>query len=85
MKLYLLSQTENNGYDTHDSMVVAARNEDDARMIHPRDESFPDRDNWADDLYSSWASSPKRVKVEHIGQAKPHTARGIILASFNAG
>jgi len=36
MNLYLLSQTENRGYDTFDSCVVCAPNEEQAKTIHPR-------------------------------------------------
>ena len=35
MKLYLISQDVNDGYDTYDSAVVAAESEEDARSIHP--------------------------------------------------
>ena len=35
MNIYLLSQSEVDGYDTYDSCVVAAENEEDARQIHP--------------------------------------------------
>jgi hypothetical protein len=35
LKLYLLTQDESNGYDTFDSCVVAAYNEEDAKRIHP--------------------------------------------------
>lgn len=35
MKLYKISQNINNGYDTYDSAVVCAENEDEARLIHP--------------------------------------------------
>ena len=35
MKLYLISQDVNTGYDTYDSAVVSAKSEADARTIHP--------------------------------------------------
>lgn len=35
MNIYLLSQTENDGYDTYDSCVVIAENEEEAKTIHP--------------------------------------------------
>lgn len=34
-KLFLISQSVNNGYDTYDSAVVVAKSERDALMIHP--------------------------------------------------
>lgn len=79
MKLFLLSQDENVGYDTHDSAVVAAKNEDEAKLIN-----ISDYTNW-DDMYSSWCSSPDNVTVTYLGEAKEGTKTGIILASFNAG
>ena len=35
MNIYLISQKENNDYDTYDSAVVVAPNEEVARRIHP--------------------------------------------------
>lgn len=35
LKLYLLTQTENSGYDTFNSCIVAAYNEEEAKSIHP--------------------------------------------------
>jgi len=35
MKLYRISQDKNDGYDTYDSAVVAAENENEAKLIHP--------------------------------------------------
>ena len=79
MNLYLISQDENNDYDTYDSVIVAAESEKTARLINP--------DNlweWRDP-YSSWCSSPDKVHVKWIGVALDGTEEGIILASFNAG
>ena len=74
MKLWKISQDENNGYDTHDSAIVAAETEDEAAHIHPGG------------LDTSWSwTSPEFVMVEYIGEAKPGTLAGVILASFNAG
>ncbi len=81
MKLYLLSQDENNGYDTYDSCVVAADSIKAARQIYPSG-NWPARANKYGDI---WATSPKNVKVERIGTAKPGTKAGVVLASFNAG
>lgn len=78
MKLYLLSQIENRGYDTYDSAIVAARDDEGARKIHP------DPRGWKDP-YETWANKPENVSVELIGTAKPGTKPGVILASFNAG
>lgn len=80
MNLYLISQDVNNNYDTYDSAVVAALNEEDARKIHPCGDIFG-VDRW--DMYS-W-TSPENVKVEKIGRALKDSKQGAILSSFNAG
>lgn len=88
MKLWLLSQGDHNGYDTFDSMVVAAETEQEARLIHPTEtwvftKEIQGYDYWKNDF--TWASSPESVEVKLIGEAVEGTAKGIILASFNAG
>jgi hypothetical protein len=46
LNLYLLSQSVNKDWDTYDSCVVAAENEDDAKSIHPDgDDPYPP--SWA--------------------------------------
>lgn len=35
MNLYKISQDVNDGWDTFDSAIVAAKSEEDARNIHP--------------------------------------------------
>lgn len=84
MKLFKLSQDVNDGYDTFDSVIVAAENEDDARNIHPQDNMFSDLPHW-DDNYPVWCERPDQVTVEYIGEARPDLPKGIILGSFNAG
>jgi hypothetical protein len=78
MKLFLIRQHVNTGYDTYDSAVVAAKNEEDARRMHPSEIGW-------DNDHGCWAS-PEHVQVEYIGTAKPGTKAGtVICASFNAG
>lgn len=79
MKLWLISQDENSGYDTYDSAVVAADSEDEARCTHPSNVGIAD---WS---HGTWASFPDRVNVKLIGEAVPNTSAGVILESFNAG
>lgn len=79
MKLWKLSQTVNNDYDTYDSAVVAAYSEEEARTIHPSAYY-----KWGE-YYSGWALEPSQVMVEYLGQAKEGTTSGVVLASFNAG
>jgi len=78
MKLWKISQNVNASYDSFDSAVVAAETEEAARQTNP------DGDRWGD-IYSAWCPDPQQVIVEHIGEAAPGIAAGIILASFNAG
>ena len=78
MNLYLIWQKVNTGYDTWDSMVVAAPHEFAARKIRP-DGELRVGDS---DMY--WAST-EYVHVKLIGRAVRGTKKGKILASFNAG
>lgn len=81
MKLYRISQSYNNDYDTFDSAIVSARNHIEARAIIP---SFHGKAGDAGE-YRMWAH-PGHVKTEYIGMAKTGTPAGkVILASFNAG
>lgn len=76
MKLWLICQNDNNGYDTFDSAVVAAETEEDARSISPAG-------TWEND-WDSWASSPKTVDCELLGEAKDGNKHGIVVSSYNA-
>lgn len=82
MNLYYLTQDSNNDYDTYDSVIVAAKSEDEARVIHPAGEPLPHWNPWEQ---SSWVPSPDLVKVYLIGTAIEGTEQGVVLASFNAG
>ena len=80
MNIYLIWQNENIGYDTYDSVVVAAENEESAKLIHPNEIS---EKPWGS---RSWCNHPDHVKVELVGKyegtkTEPH----VILSSFNAG
>lgn len=79
MNLYLLTQDEETGYDTFDSVVVAALNGDQAKKIHP----------YGDDAWGYWSGcwpkSPEGVDAKLIGKAVDGTSAGVILSSFNAG
>ncbi len=79
MNLYLLYQNEVSGYDTHDSCVVVAEDEDSARLITPCGLPFNDSD------YGDWARTPVGVNVKLIGTAVEGMEPGVVLASFNAG
>jgi hypothetical protein len=90
MKLYLISQDENNDYDTYDSAVVAAPDEDTARNINPRatdydTDLFVNWNNIRESTWFTWASKPEDVKVKYLGEAVEGTPLGVVLTSFNAG
>jgi hypothetical protein len=83
MNLYLISQEENNDWDTFDSAVVCAANEEDARTTDPYPAFKPtplmygvDKRYWCD---------PKYVQVKLIGKADQSTEAGVVCASYNAG
>jgi len=81
MNLYLISQDENDDWDTYDNAVVAAMSEDEARTIHPNGDG-----TLLVGKMGTWCSSPDRVVVTLIGTAVDGTKAGtVICASFNAG
>lgn len=93
MNLYLLTQNENRGYDSYDSAIVAAENEDEARKICPSG-MYEWRDGWfyyhrpnsfQSRRRTDWANDIANISVRLIGIADPTVGRGLILASFNAG
>lgn len=79
MKLWVISQGVNNGYDTYDSAVVAAESEEEARN------TLPSGGTWQEAVrYGEWASKPSEVNVEYLGETD-REIRGIVISSFNAG
>jgi hypothetical protein len=83
MNLYLISQSENDNYDTYDSAVVCDENEDDAIQIHPDGNIYP---KWDKSMFKSWASCPENVSCEYIGKADKNIKAGsVVISSYNAG
>lgn len=84
MKLYLISQSENNGYDTYDSAVVCAPSEEVARSMYPSNGSdiTSPKNKWD---FCDWIDDPSLVAVEYLGDAEPNAIQRVICASFNAG
>ena len=81
MKLYLLTQSDNDGYDTYDSCIVCAKDEVDAKNITPTGEGvFRETTG-----FSFWAYNASAITCEEIGVANDSQERGVILSSFNAG
>lgn len=81
MNLYLIVQSVNNDWDTYDSAVVAAVDEEQARNTHPSGDYEKD---W-EDTNATWAYSPEQVSVRYLGPAMEGSEAGVICASFNAG
>lgn len=82
MNIYLIEQSANRGYDTYDSAVVIAENEEQAVSMHPYDGL-----NWdgEDETYGCWTNK-KNVTATLIGQAsEDETEPRVVLGSFNAG
>lgn len=99
MKVYLISQDVNKGYETYDSAVVIAESEDMAKAIHPagysvlgiREEilwSLQD-DEIDEALDYKWCSEwamPKDVKVLELGEAyRWWKTPMVICSSYHAG
>jgi hypothetical protein len=80
MQLFLISQDQNKGYDTYDSAVVAAPDEETARQMNPETGS-PVKD-WKRN-YSSWCNGPEHVTVRYLGEAVD-VEQGVVCSSFNA-
>lgn len=78
MNLYLVSQNQNNDYDTYDSFVIAADTANEAQATHPGN-----KENWGE-KYDTWCISPEFAKVKLIGKAAKGIS-GIICSSFNPG
>ncbi len=78
MNLYYVQRLERIGYDTYDSMVVAAESEADARKTHPGGDPV-------EDPYRLWTAAIDRLQVRLIGTAAEDVKAGVICSSFNAG
>ena len=86
MKLWLISQDKNNGYDTFDSAVVAAESEDAARNTHPATWTADSSKYWeCERAPGGYWTTPENVSVSYLGEAAEGTAASVICASFNAG
>ena len=82
MKLFLISQEQKKDYDTYDSAVVAAPDEDSARIIDPGTGN-PMKD-WKRGNYS-WCDGPEHVVVRYLGEAADDVEQGVVCSSYNAG
>ena len=82
MKLYLVSQSVNNGYDTYDSFVICCNSEDEAKQSHPSGRVLEREDNF---LFYDWTNEQKNINVKYLGEADQDLPAGIVCSSFNAG
>ena len=88
LALWIITQDVNNGYDTYDTMLVAAYTMDEARRTHPNGKVVPDLDTlWVSGYGASqpWATFPSQTKATYIGEAALSVLPGILMTSFNAG
>jgi len=94
MKLWRISQEQNNDYDTYSDAVVAAPDEETARTIHPDGAIWASKkrahvaSGWSEgrpSRWDGWCDSPHLVTARLIGDAVPGTEIGVICASFHAG
>lgn len=81
MKLFLIAQSHNKWFNTFDSAVVAAPDEETAKNMYPGDGEPMD---W-DYIDRTWCVGPEHVSVTYLGEAENHVEFGVICASFNAG
>jgi len=97
MNIYKIWQDDNDGWDTYDSAIVIAKNEEAAKYADPGNNSFMEWDQKLDSWvfcysngnrvaqdYDAW-THPKNVKVILIGKADINIKEQVICASFNAG
>jgi len=82
MKVYVLRQRLVTGYDTYDSAVVIAEDEESARETSPSTWHTKESPYWAED-WVTWENR-HQVDVEYLGETEITTPQ-LVLASFNAG
>lgn len=84
MKLYIISQDANTGFETYDAAVVCAPDELTARNMNPRTGEPMTDAQWKEN-HSTWCSSVEQVKVQYLGVAEEGVTTRLVIASFNAG
>lgn len=97
MKLYWISQTDNDDWDTYSGAVVAAPDEETARRIHPyrdMDEPSPafvlppdqkEFPHGGHHTRETWAQRPDQVFVRKISSTSIYEEPMVVEASFHAG
>lgn len=86
MNIYRISQDVNNEYETFDSAIVVAPDEEYARNMYPGCGRPVNWENAGREVSRSWAERPEDVKVEYIGIADvTFDTPSVLCASFNPG
>ena len=97
MLIFRIHQDLNNGYDTYDSAVVVACDEQHAQSIHPMGDNVvwdPELEAWVDEdgsnadwSASSWVHDPKIVEAKAVGFVTGGSAKpgDVLVASYRAG
>ncbi len=87
MNLWLISQTDRTKHETHDSAVVAANSEEEARLVpipvwrSPEDHTVQCwHEKPADFGLECWSPSVRNTKVKYLGPAAPDIQEGLVLA-----
>ena len=80
MKLYLISQTENDDLDTYGA-VVCAIDETQARNMNPDTGKPMTKKDW-NNRERMWCSSPKQVVVEYLGKTQKEREPGVICGDL---
>lgn len=83
LNIYKLTSPLPFDWDKYQRVVVVAKNEQEARRIHP-DGIHVNTDELAAAKYPDWCA-PNEVQIELIGKAEATAKQGVILAEFNAG
>jgi len=81
MKLFLISQTQNQEWDTYLAAVVAAPDEGTARNMDPENGQPV---QWGRRQHE-WCQEPQQVIVRYLGEAAPDIQAGVVCASYKAG
>lgn len=93
LKIYLLTQNEVRGWDTYDSCVVIAANEEEAKKIHPGNFKVwnPNANcfTWPGenerDYLVDWPNDLDAITATYLGEAKLGSEPGRVCSSFKAG
>ena len=94
MKLFLLTLKEDNDYESYESCVICAENEEDAKSISPEQEWDDENKEWTrgtkfipteEGFHNTWASSVEAINCQELGIASDNMKRGVVVSSYNAG